>query len=205
MGYYPAAPYNPYFQYGQGPNPGFQQYYPMAQGNRAPYGQPAPQAPPAQAAQAAAKPVQPPAHSPYGAQPSYPSTNAFEDQSFGLRSYGDKPQPAAGAQPQQTYGAQGGAGLHNFLGVNTPPISSASSQASSRPGQVGTPDDAYKTPAGGASRVPPSAPQAQQAQGQPQYSSYYGGGYPAQNQNDWSQYGQQQQQFGGRAGQGYWQ
>lgn len=177
----------------------------MAQGNRAPYGQPAPQAPPAQIPQTAAKPVQPPAHSPYGAQPTYPSSTGFEDQNFGLRSYGDKPQQAAGAQPQlqQTYGAQG-AGLHNFLGVNTPPATSASSQTSARPGQVATPEDAYKVPAAAASRVPPAAPQAQQAQGQPQYSSYYGGGYPAQNQNDWSQYGQQQ--YGNnRAGQGYWQ
>ncbi|WWC67514.1 uncharacterized protein I206_101422 [Kwoniella pini CBS 10737] len=205
MGYYQQGPYNPYYQYGQAPQAGFQQYYPLAQRNL--YGQPTPQAPPAPLQ--GNKPQPPASHSPYGQPPSgYPSSNAYDDQSFGALGggrYGEsanKASPAVGqAQTSQT-GAQGGAsslapgsynsqqGLHNFLGAST--TSSASNVGANR-AQATTPDDGFKSQQsslGGQrstqqqTQQPAQSNQANAAQ--QGFNSYpYGGGYGGQ---DWGHY-----------------
>ncbi|ORY24864.1 hypothetical protein BCR39DRAFT_545589 [Naematelia encephala] len=187
MGYYQASPYNPYYQYGQAPQAGFQQYYPLAGRNL--YGQPNPQAQPPQPIPQANKPTPPAAQSPYGAPSSYPSS-AYDEQTFGLGRYGEQAKPqapsAAGQGPapvtqpsnpaQQSYQSQG-QGLHGFLGINTPSATSAGS----RP-QATTPDEGFKPTTSAASRPQQSGQQpAQQAFGNYQYGNGYG--------QDWSQYG----------------
>ncbi|WVR04267.1 hypothetical protein IAU60_001267 [Kwoniella sp. DSM 27419] len=216
MGYYQQGPYNPYYQYGQAPQAGFQQYYPLAGRNL--YGQPAPQAPPAPIP--SNKPQPPSTQSPYGGPPSYPSASAYEDQSFGgLGRYGDaKAQQGQGAQGQTpqsqqgqaqstlapgSYNSQSGAagGIHNFLGGHSPSVgagSNAGSQAS-RP-QAATPEDGFKSQQAQQTRGGPQQ-QAQQAQGQHGFASYpYGGGYGGQ---DWGQYGGGH--YGSRNGYNHWQ
>jgi len=184
---------------GQAPQPGFQQYYPLAGRNH--YGQPTPQAPAAAIPQAS-KPSPAPAHSPYGGHQSYPSS-AYDDQSsLSMGRYGEsKPQQQAQAQPQPSFQSQ--QGLQNFLGMNTPSASSASSRH-----QAGTPDDSFKTAQSGSAASRPQ-PAAQGQANQPQSAQHQQGGfgnypgYGAYQSQDWSQYGQH---YGGsRNGYSQWQ
>ncbi|ADV25808.1 Hypothetical protein CGB_N3110W [Cryptococcus gattii WM276] len=206
MGYYQQGPYNPYYQYGQAPQAGFQQYYP-----RNLYGQPAPQAAPAPIPAAKPQPTQ----SPYGAPPSYPAFN--NEESFGsLGRYDSKPAQPAGQPPAQGQSAIGGSygsqGLHGFLGMNNAQAGSARPQAPNASedfkvassGSNSTASNANATAASGTAGTSgagvaqaqrasnqPTAIQAQQQgqQGQQQqgFGSYpYGGGYGGQ---DWGQYG----------------
>ncbi|ODN75168.1 hypothetical protein L202_06370 [Cryptococcus amylolentus CBS 6039] len=169
MGYYQQGPYNPYYQYGQAPQAGFQQYYPIA--GRGVYGQPAPQPAPAPI------PAKPQAtQSPYGGPSPYPAFNS-EDSAFGgLGRYDAKPagaaQPNAAAQtPAQSGSALGGSygsqGLHGFLGMNNTQAGAARPQGASEDNkyggassnQVGTPNVSAANPS-----APNSGIAAQQAQ-----------------------------------------
>ncbi|WWC87354.1 uncharacterized protein L201_002243 [Kwoniella dendrophila CBS 6074] len=212
MGYYQQGPYNPYYQYGQAPQAGFQQYYPLAGRNL--YGQPAPQAPPAPIQ--GNKPQPPSSHSPYGGPPSYPSSAAYDDQSFGggLGRYGEsKAQNTPGSQQQQaqggstgqsslapgSYNSQQQSGLHNFLGTSSTTSSNtgASTAASARQ-QATTPDDGFKSLGGAGQQARSNATTAAAGQNQqglnPQaqqgFNSYpYGGNAGGYGGQDWGHYG----------------
>lgn len=151
MGYY--APYNPYFQYAQGPSPAFQQYYPMTQPGRAPYQPTAPSTAPS-SAQAGGPPSSAPAATPLSSKPAHTSSASpygvptqnypnsamgagYDDSNSYLRAYGvggmsdmSKPAGLGGLGGQVGYGAaaaaSGAGGLHSYLGVNTPPASAPS-------------------------------------------------------------------------------
>ena len=165
------------------------------------YNQPTPPAAPAPIPQV--KPAQ--AQSPYGA-PQYPSSGYDDQTPYGSAGvggrFGDSKPPAQSNQNQYA---------HNFLGVG---------QQTAARQQSATPDEGFKsaTPQSSASVGAAVPAQGQQVAGQAQGlrgpqgfgaggagAGYpYGGGYQAQGQaQDWSQYGQQQQQYGGSRNGGY--
>lgn len=192
MSFYNSGPYNPYHQYGQGPQPGFQPYYPLAGRNL--YGGHQQPPPPAQqqGGAGAGKPAA--AQSPY----SYPSSN-YDDSLSSFGRYNSAPSAAdtkssaptpASSQPAGGAGAGGAGGFGaNYLGM-----SSGLGNAGRQNAQ--TPDEGYKSASAGGpgSRLGQPVPQQQGQQGQQQGQGQ--GGAAGQGQ------GQAQQAFGNYGGYG---